>query len=78
MSPARGSGANTALMDAGLLCRTLTAAAADSADVVAAIGDYERQMRESDRNNIAEIMAYTDENGNYSCLDHPRKTDRPR
>ena len=46
MSPARGSGANTALMDAGLLCRTLTAAAADGADVVTAIGDYERQMRE--------------------------------
>ena len=46
MSPARGSGANTALKDAGLLCRTLTAAAADDADMVAAIGDYERQMRE--------------------------------
>jgi 2-polyprenyl-6-methoxyphenol hydroxylase-like FAD-dependent oxidoreductase len=46
MSPARGSGANTALKDAGLLCQTLTAAAADGADVVAAIGDYERQMRE--------------------------------
>jgi 2-polyprenyl-6-methoxyphenol hydroxylase-like FAD-dependent oxidoreductase len=46
MSPARGSGANTALEDAGLLCRTLTTAAADGADVVAAIGDYERQMRE--------------------------------
>jgi 2-polyprenyl-6-methoxyphenol hydroxylase-like FAD-dependent oxidoreductase len=46
MSPARGSGANTALKDAGLLCGTLTAAAARGADVVAAIGDYERQMRE--------------------------------
>jgi len=46
MSPARGSGANTALKDAGLLCRTLTAAAADGADVMAAIGAYERQMRE--------------------------------
>jgi len=50
MSPARGSGANTALRDAALLSRTLTAA--DVADVpgvvgvVAAIGDYERQMRE--------------------------------
>jgi 2-polyprenyl-6-methoxyphenol hydroxylase-like FAD-dependent oxidoreductase len=43
MSPARGSGANTALQDAALLCRLLTA---DGADVVAAIGDYERQMRE--------------------------------
>ena len=52
MSPARGSGANTALKDAGVLCRALTAAAADGADgavgddVVAAIGDYEQQMRE--------------------------------
>ena len=46
MSPARGSGANTALKDAALLSRLLGAAAADGADVVAAIGDYERQMRE--------------------------------
>jgi len=43
MSPARGSGANTALQDAALLCRTLTAG---GSDVVAAIGEYERQMRE--------------------------------
>ena len=43
MSPARGSGANTALKDAGLLGQKLTG---DGADVVAAIGDYERQMRE--------------------------------
>jgi 2-polyprenyl-6-methoxyphenol hydroxylase-like FAD-dependent oxidoreductase len=43
MSPARGSGANTALQDAALLCRLLTM---DGSDVVAAIGDYERQMRE--------------------------------
>ena len=41
MSPARGSGANTALQDAALLCRTLT-----SAGLIAAVGDYERQMRE--------------------------------
>jgi 2-polyprenyl-6-methoxyphenol hydroxylase-like FAD-dependent oxidoreductase len=54
MSPARGSGANTALRDAALLSRTLTAAADVSGvagisgvvGVVAAIGDYERQMRE--------------------------------
>jgi 2-polyprenyl-6-methoxyphenol hydroxylase-like FAD-dependent oxidoreductase len=42
MSPAGGSGANTALRDAALLARTLTTAA----DPVAAIGDYEQQMRE--------------------------------
>jgi len=46
MSPARGSGANTALQDAALLSRMLTTAAADGGDVVAAIGEYERQMRE--------------------------------
>jgi 2-polyprenyl-6-methoxyphenol hydroxylase-like FAD-dependent oxidoreductase len=50
MSPARGSGANTALQDAELLSRllsrTLTAAAAEGADVVSAIGHYEQQMRE--------------------------------
>jgi len=43
MSPARGSGANTALQDAALLCQVLTT---DGSDVVAAIGEYERQMRE--------------------------------
>jgi 2-polyprenyl-6-methoxyphenol hydroxylase-like FAD-dependent oxidoreductase len=46
MSPARGSGANTALKDAALLCRALTAAPADGAGLVTAIGDYEQQMRE--------------------------------
>jgi 2-polyprenyl-6-methoxyphenol hydroxylase-like FAD-dependent oxidoreductase len=60
MSPARGSGANTALRDAALLCRTLTSAAAQTSaapagtapagtapagDLVAAIGEYEQQMR---------------------------------
>jgi 2-polyprenyl-6-methoxyphenol hydroxylase-like FAD-dependent oxidoreductase len=45
MSPARGSGANTALQDAALLSRTL-ASAEDTGDLVAAIGEYERQMRE--------------------------------
>jgi len=43
MSPARGSGANTALQDAALLCRMLTGG---GSDVVAAIGEYEQQMRE--------------------------------
>ena len=46
MSPGRGSGANTALQDAALLSRMLTTAAAEGGDVVAAIGEYERQMRE--------------------------------
>ncbi|NUR70347.1 MAG: FAD-dependent monooxygenase [Hamadaea sp.] len=43
MSPARGSGANTAFMDAAILCRSL----ADSGDnPVAAIGAYEERMRD--------------------------------
>lgn len=46
MSPARGSGANTALRDAGLLCGLLTRATLDEGSLVAAVGDYERQMRE--------------------------------
>ena len=67
MSPARGSGANTALQDAALLCRTLTGTAGNGArtdpagsgtfpagsgatrnggDLIAAVGEYERQMRD--------------------------------
>jgi 2-polyprenyl-6-methoxyphenol hydroxylase-like FAD-dependent oxidoreductase len=46
MSPARGSGANTALQDAGLLCGLLTEAAAEGTSLLAAVGEYERQMRE--------------------------------
>ena len=45
MSPAGGSGANTALQDAALLCRTLTGADADGGGLVAAVGSYEEQMR---------------------------------
>ena len=60
MSPARGSGANTALQDAALLCRTLTGAdqtgtdqtgaertgaGRTRTDLIAAVGEYERQMR---------------------------------
>lgn len=42
MSPAGGSGANTALLDAANLCEALTA----GGDVVAAIGGYEERMRD--------------------------------
>jgi 2-polyprenyl-6-methoxyphenol hydroxylase-like FAD-dependent oxidoreductase len=42
MSPARGSGANTALMDAANLCSALTG----SAGLIAAIGGYEERMRD--------------------------------
>lgn len=41
MSPARGSGANTALLDAANLCQALRA----GGDVIAAIGAYEERMR---------------------------------
>jgi 2-polyprenyl-6-methoxyphenol hydroxylase-like FAD-dependent oxidoreductase len=46
MSPARGSGANTALRDAGLLCRLLAGAGPDHGSLLAAVGEYERQMRD--------------------------------
>jgi 2-polyprenyl-6-methoxyphenol hydroxylase-like FAD-dependent oxidoreductase len=46
MSPARGSGANTALRDAALLATELDAAARGEKSPVEAIGDYERQMIE--------------------------------
>jgi 2-polyprenyl-6-methoxyphenol hydroxylase-like FAD-dependent oxidoreductase len=45
MSPAGGSGANTALRDAALLCRALTTAA-DGDGITTAIGEYEHQMRD--------------------------------
>ena len=46
MSPARGSGANTALQDAGVLCQTLARAAPARQPLIAAIGGYESQMRD--------------------------------
>jgi len=50
MSPARGSGANTALQDAAILCAALTSGSDDvfaaRDDVVAAIGGYEERMRD--------------------------------
>jgi 2-polyprenyl-6-methoxyphenol hydroxylase-like FAD-dependent oxidoreductase len=45
MSPAGGSGANTALQDAAQLCRALTTTG-DGDDIIAAIGRYEDQMRD--------------------------------
>ena len=44
MSPAGGSGANTALQDAAQLCRALTTTA--DGGITTAIGRYERQMRD--------------------------------
>ena len=44
MSPARGSGANTALRDAALLADELGAAARGDKPVLAAVAGYERAM----------------------------------
>jgi 2-polyprenyl-6-methoxyphenol hydroxylase-like FAD-dependent oxidoreductase len=44
MSPARGSGASTALRDAALLAAELAAAARGEKTLIQAVGDYERQM----------------------------------
>jgi 2-polyprenyl-6-methoxyphenol hydroxylase-like FAD-dependent oxidoreductase len=84
MSPARGSGANTALQDAALLCRTLTGAAGNGArtglagsgtaragsgavrnggDLIAAVGVYERQMRDYGYAAVAASQAAEAETG---------------
>jgi 2-polyprenyl-6-methoxyphenol hydroxylase-like FAD-dependent oxidoreductase len=44
MSPARGSGANVALLDAGNLCRSLTRAARGEVPLREAVHGYEEQM----------------------------------
>ncbi|NUR85725.1 MAG: FAD-dependent monooxygenase, partial [Nonomuraea sp.] len=41
MSPAQGSGANCALLDASVLCRTVAAAPGSLAE---SVGEYERRM----------------------------------
>jgi len=71
MSPARGSGASTALQDAALLCRTLTGAAENEAagttgkgtDLLTAVGDYEKQMREYGYAAVAASRAAEAETG---------------
>ena len=44
MTPRRGVGANTALRDAALLCRNLTAARDGRMTLIEAVRDYEAQM----------------------------------
>ncbi|HMH35463.1 MAG TPA: FAD-dependent monooxygenase [Streptosporangiaceae bacterium] len=77
MSPARGSGANTALQDAALLCRLLTGTAGNGArtdlagsgtagngvDLIAAVGEYERQMRDYGYAAVAASSAAEAETG---------------
>jgi 2-polyprenyl-6-methoxyphenol hydroxylase-like FAD-dependent oxidoreductase len=60
MSPARGSGANTALQDAALLCRRL----AGAGDLVSAIGSYEEQMRDY---GFAAVLASQEAEANYGA-----------
>ena len=57
MSPARGSGANTALQDAALLCRTLTGAERAGGDLIAAVGECQRQMRNYGYAAVAAVAA---------------------
>jgi len=54
MSPARGSGANTALHDAATLCRALTEQGKADTGLVAAIARYEAAMRDY---GFAAVMA---------------------
>ena len=84
MSPARGSGANTALQDEALLCRVLTGSAGNGArtdlagsgtvragsgadrngsDLIAAVGEYERQMRDYGYAAVAASRAAEAETG---------------
>jgi hypothetical protein len=84
MSPARGSGANTALQDAALLCRMLTGTAGNGGrtgpaasatlragsgtapnggDLIAAVGEYERQMRDYGYAAVAASRATEAETG---------------
>ena len=45
MPPTAGAGANTAILDAGLLARTIAEVARGDRDLVAAVGAYEAEMR---------------------------------
>lgn len=60
MTPGQGVGANTALRDASLLCRELTAAAGESKPLLTAIGAYEAEMIPYGFTRVAESL---DNNG---------------
>ncbi|MFS7879607.1 FAD-dependent oxidoreductase [Streptomyces asiaticus] len=57
MTPGQGVGANTALRDAILLCRELTAVAGGHKRLPAAIGDYEAEMIPYGFARVAESLA---------------------
>jgi 2-polyprenyl-6-methoxyphenol hydroxylase-like FAD-dependent oxidoreductase len=64
MTPGRGVGANTALRDAALLCRQLTAAAAGDKTLLRAVADYEAEMLPYGFARVAESLANNGTNGN--------------
>ncbi|WDZ82983.1 FAD-dependent oxidoreductase [Micromonospora cathayae] len=70
MTPGRGSGANTALRDAALLCRQLTAVATDDKPLLEAVGDYEAQMLPYGFARVADSLRDNGTNGD-DTLYHP-------
>jgi 2-polyprenyl-6-methoxyphenol hydroxylase-like FAD-dependent oxidoreductase len=63
MTPGRGVGANTALRDAKLLCRNLTAVRDGKMPVLEAIGDYEEKMRDYGFDAVIESRKQMDGDG---------------
>ncbi|GAB3142628.1 FAD-dependent monooxygenase [Micromonospora sonneratiae] len=57
MTPGRGVGANTALRDAALLCRQLTAAERGGKTLLNAVGDYEAEMLPYGFARVADSLA---------------------
>jgi 2-polyprenyl-6-methoxyphenol hydroxylase-like FAD-dependent oxidoreductase len=63
MTPGRGVGANTALRDAALLCRELTAVAAGEKTLLQAVADYEADMIPYGFARVADSLANNGTNG---------------
>ena len=64
MTPGRGVGANTALRDAALLCRQLTAVAAGDKTLLRAVADYEAEMLPYGFARVADSLANNGTSGN--------------
>lgn len=63
MTPGRGVGANTALRDAALLCRTLVAVRDRETTTIEAIRDYEEKMRDYGFDAVLESRKQMDGDG---------------
>ncbi|WP_019586045.1 FAD-dependent oxidoreductase [Deinococcus apachensis] len=63
MTPGRGIGANTALRDAALLCRKLAAVRDGALPLLAAVGEYEAEMREYGYRAVLDSRAQMDGRG---------------